>query len=379
MYKLDLPVDYKEAAAIERRQAMEDERKSRIFNAKTRQIGVDRQAIDQQIFDKKQMEDFEEKRHEAFAADAVRNDKITSMLDKRQEHDIRALNEALNEFRSLHQQPSSRREFDLYDPDGLRKDKPARVHDDDPRCGISSLQKFDGEDLNSKARKKFQNEQANKWFESQMREKNQAKINQDAADKLYELKQRELDERACDLQKAEEDCRRAINMATANYNNALKNEQNERDRLKQQQDLDDKMTEIANNVFGDILSENPAIAQSAFGPHRVIVDRWKGMSPQQLEDIKRQQDRQRAENERLRQEEELRDREFERQATANSRAALLIERELERKRKEIERQQADENRRLAQEQKAHQEFLDKELYTNPPTASYFMQFNTTTR
>jgi len=379
MYKLDLPVDYKEAASIERRRAMEDERKTRIFNAKTRQIGVDRQALDQQIFDKKQMEEFERKRHEAFAADASRNDKITCMLDKRQEHDIRALNEAVNEFRALHQQPSSRREFDLYDPDYLKKDKPARVHDDDPRCGISSLQKFDGEDLNSKARKKFQNEQARKWHEAQMREKAQAKINQDKADALYELKQRELDERAMDLAKAEEDCRKAINMATTAYNDALNKEQCERDRLKKQQDLDDKMTEIANNVFGDILTENPAVAQSAFGPHRVITDRWKGMSPQQLEEIRKEQDRQRAENERLRQEEELRNREWERQSSAHARAALMVERELERKRKEIEQSQADENRRLAAEQKAHKEFLDKELYTNPPTAAYFMQFNTSTR
>lgn len=63
---------------------------------------------------------------------------------------MRALNQAINEFRALHQQPSSRREWDLYDPDALKKDKPARVHDDDPRCGISSIQKFDGEDLNGK-------------------------------------------------------------------------------------------------------------------------------------------------------------------------------------------------------------------------------------
>ena len=40
MYKLDLPVDYKEAAAIERRRNMEEQRKSRIFNAKSRTIGV---------------------------------------------------------------------------------------------------------------------------------------------------------------------------------------------------------------------------------------------------------------------------------------------------------------------------------------------------
>lgn len=56
-----------------------------------------------------------------------------------------------------------------------------------------------------------------------------------------------------------------------------------------------------------------------------------------------------------------------------------MEREMERKRRELERQQAEENRRLAKEQKGHIDFLDKEVYTNPPTASYFMQFNTSTR
>uniref|UniRef100_A0A2C9JD92 RIB43A-like with coiled-coils protein 2 n=1 Tax=Biomphalaria glabrata TaxID=6526 RepID=A0A2C9JD92_BIOGL len=379
MYKLDLPVDYKQAAAIERRRAMEEERKTRIFNAKVRQIGIDKQAIDQQIFDRKQMEDYERKRHEAFAADALRNDRIAVLLEKRQEQDIRALNEALNEFRALHQQPNQRREWDLYDPDGLKKDKPARVHDDDPRCGVASIQKFDGEDLNSKARKKLQNEQSRKWHEAQMRERERARRNQEEADRLYELKQRELDERAIQLQQAEEECRKAIDMATASYNDALKNEQRERERLKRQQEQDDNMTEIANHVFGDILTENPAVAQSAFGPHRVIPDRWKGMSPQQLEEIRKEQARQMAEAERLRQEEELRNREYDRQASANARAALLIEKELERKRKEIEKAQADENRRLAQEQKAHIDFLNKEVYTNSPTSAYFMQFNTSTR
>lgn len=79
------------------------------------------------------------------------------------------------------------------------------------------------------------------------------------------------------------------------------------------------------------------------------------------------------------QEEKLRQAEWERQQNANARAGLLLEREMERKRRELERQQAEENRRLAKEQKGHLEFLDKEVYTNPPTASYFMQFNTSTR
>ena len=40
MYKLDLPVDMKESAAIERRRNREMQRQSRIFNARVRTIGV---------------------------------------------------------------------------------------------------------------------------------------------------------------------------------------------------------------------------------------------------------------------------------------------------------------------------------------------------
>ena len=110
------------------------------------------------------------------AADAIRNDKIAELLEKRQEHDIRELDKAANQFRHLHQQPSNRREWDLYDPDGKKKDKPARVCDDDPRCGIASIQKFDGEDLNNKARTKFQQEQLREWSEAQKKEKEQVQL-----------------------------------------------------------------------------------------------------------------------------------------------------------------------------------------------------------
>ena len=90
MYKLDLPIDLKEQAAIERRRRLEKERQSRIFNNKHRLIGVfnnfflnfliiiifiyyfnlnlkiDKTSLDQQVEDKKFMEEMERKRSEAF-------------------------------------------------------------------------------------------------------------------------------------------------------------------------------------------------------------------------------------------------------------------------------------------------------------------------
>jgi hypothetical protein len=102
------------------------------------------------------------------AHDMIRNDKLAFLLDKRQEHDQREINRAVNEFRALHQQPDARREWDLQDPDYLKKDKPARVTDDDPRCGPASIQKFEGEDLAAEARRKYQQEQLREWSKQQV-------------------------------------------------------------------------------------------------------------------------------------------------------------------------------------------------------------------
>jgi len=98
---------------------------------------------------------------------------------------------------------------------------PARVSDDDPRCGLASLQKFQGEDLNSRARAKYQQEQLREWSRMQQEDQRRAQQQQEAADRLYYAKQNELDQRSIELQRAEEECRRAINESLKNYNDAL--------------------------------------------------------------------------------------------------------------------------------------------------------------
>ena len=308
-----------------------------------------------------------------------RNDQLALLLDRRTEEERRKLNMAVNDFRSLHQQPQSRREWDLYDPDSLKKDLPARVADDDPRCTISGAQKFEGEDHNAKARIAMQQEQARNWWTQQKQNKELSECNQKEADRLYQLKMMELDQRAIELAKAEEECRRALNVANSNYNDALARETSARRAIKKQQEQDDNMTELANQIFSDLLCENPAQARSLWGPNRVVPDRWKGMSPEQLEEVKRIQADQIAEKARKEEEARLEAEEADRQRLIQARAAILLEREAERARKEIDRRVAEENNRLAREQKGHQEYLTKEVYTNAPTASYYMQWNTTTR
>ena len=130
------------------------------------------------------------------------------------------------------------------------------------------------------------------WIKQQVDEKNQDLANQKQSDRLYDLKARELDERACELARAEEDCRRAINMATRDFNEALMKERKTKEEMERSQEQDDNFTEISNHVFGDMLTENPEVAMSAFGQHRVITDRWKGMTPAQLAEIRYTQEQQ---------------------------------------------------------------------------------------
>ena len=80
-------------------------------------------------------------------------------------------------------------------------------------------------------------------------------------------------------------------MGTLSTNQNLKKAEERASREKQEKEaeLQDNLCEMKNNVFGDLLTENPDVARSAFGSHRVITDRWKGMNEQQINDIRKTQ------------------------------------------------------------------------------------------
>jgi hypothetical protein len=77
--------------------------------------------------------------------------------------------------------------------------------------------------------------------------------------------------------------------------------------------------------------------------------------------------------------ERLENEEFDKRRIIEAKAGLIMEKKQERREKEILHQVTDENKRLDYEQKSHKNYLDKVVYTNQPTAAYFMQFNTSTR
>lgn len=66
MYKVDLPLDQSVEKAVERRKSAEAARKARIFNTRLRVMGLDTDALNQQIQEKKHLQNMELQRDKAF-------------------------------------------------------------------------------------------------------------------------------------------------------------------------------------------------------------------------------------------------------------------------------------------------------------------------
>lgn len=370
--------DLQQDASLEKKRYMELCRQGRVFNARNRIIGGDTQAWDVQVHDQKIKEATEKARHETFAADMKHNDKVMCILHDRERRDRKQLCRAINDFQQSFQKPETRREFDLSDPLALKKDLPARVSDNDMRNTISGMQKFMGEDLNFHERKRFQQEQNREWSLQQHREWERARADHKLAEDFHAQTRLKFDETARDLQKLEGLTRKEVCAAVKEFNKNQVMELAERKRQEKQKEQEDNMTEITNLLHGDLLSENPQQAASSFGPHRVVPDRWKGMSKEQLEEIRFTQKQQIQERLRLQEEECQHNMDWDRRRIQKARASLLQERQQQRLQRELRRALDCSNLSLAKEQHLRKKQMD-EASTSQPTEDYFSQFNTRSR
>uniref|UniRef100_A0A8C0H7V4 RIB43A-like with coiled-coils protein 1 n=1 Tax=Chelonoidis abingdonii TaxID=106734 RepID=A0A8C0H7V4_CHEAB len=370
MHKVDLPLENKEAAALEARREREKQRLSRIFNARHRTMGVDVEALRSQVEERKLREETEKRRDETYGENAERVlcDQVAQMLEEEECQRVRRLHQAVQEFREQQQPPSTRREWDLYNPEGLRQDHPARVSDYDPHCGPASLQRFAGEDLALPTRHQLQQEQQCHSLEEQRAEWQRA-----MADSKYAGLTCSLAQGGCQGKAPR------LGLSARSPLSPQEAEAAEQHRLAHQQEQDDNQAEIHNHLTGPLLTEDPAVADSPLGPHRILTDRWKGMSPKQVEAMWKAQEEQRQENQRLREAERQREAEWEAQRQLAARAAMVLEEEQRRARLQLRKGLDAYNQQLAQEQRAQQQYLQRELYTNPPSAAYHLQFNTSSR
>ncbi|XP_030278760.1 RIB43A-like with coiled-coils protein 1 isoform X1 [Sparus aurata] len=378
MYKLDLPVDQSEVKAAERRRSAETTRKARIFNTRHRVMGIDVDALNQQVQEKKHQQHMEMQRDKAF--DKLRKYHNDALLqqDINEEEKRAALHTDLTQYWATNQRVEDSRDADL--KCGLKGAISITIPEGE--LGPASMQIFQGEGTGEDQRRKEQM----KMTERDLRAQKELNERKHMADKHREvLVSKELvlqDLRGVQLQAFEEDCKKAARISLDNYNRALATEQAETLKEQRRREERENLAELLHTLTSDMMTECAEAAKKEVGggrPPRVLIDRWKGMSPEQLSAIHREREEQRLQGQRQREAEKAQDAARELQLLRLTREAEEEERRAAEFRREKNIQTDRYNVQLAREQQAYQEYLNKKLYTNKPTKSYFNQFNTSSR
>nr|XP_042907776.1 RIB43A-like with coiled-coils protein 2 [Parasteatoda tepidariorum] len=375
---LNLPLDEKLTASINRRRIVEEQRKQRIFNSKVRQIGIDVEALNWQVHDSKFQRAKEEERDRKFAEEAINNDKLALLFEQQKNDQVREVNKKMDEYRLTAQRPEFRRDFDLYDPDGKKKELPPRISDND-LCPISGLQKLDGEDLNNKNRSKKQKQQIRDLLLQQMHEKRLENYKKDREIQEWEKALLDQDRKAMLLEKMQEENYKKMIESLKRDNKLMSLQTLERKMSDKIMDDIEKKKDIEFNFYESLLNEDLSSARSSLGSHRVPGDRWKGMNKGELQEIYKEQLRQIEEKKRRREAGELENAVWDQQLMNLEKEALRLKEEEKRIKHLMNENLQSINHELSREQKFHNDYMNKVAFKNTISKDFFSQFNTTTR
>ncbi|TNN56954.1 RIB43A-like with coiled-coils protein 1 [Liparis tanakae] len=347
MYKVDLPVDPSVENAVKMRRSAETARRARIFNTRLRVMGLDLDAINQQVQEKKHHQNMEKQRDKAF--DKLREYHGEALLQ--QDIDGRekraALHTDLTKYWATHQRVEDTRDADLQC--GLKGAFRITIPED--KLGPASMTIFQGEDIGEEQRRREQKKKTDRDLRAQ-KEDNERRLLGD--------KHRGLTV-SCSPQAAE---------------------QTETLKERHWREERENLAEMQHTLTSDMMTEcAEAAAREAGGGSLplVLVDRWRGMTPEQLSGIHREREEQRLERQRQREGKKIQDAACELQLLKLSREAEEEESRAEELRRQKRIQTDRYNMQLAGEQQAYQEYLNKKLYTNKPSKDYFDQFNTSSR
>lgn len=376
MLKLDIPLDPKEQAAIDRRRAAEYARTQRIMNPRQMKMGLDYQGLANQVVERKGAEADTEMREAMYAQQMNRQDRLLQMMERRQQADARALNKAVVEYRQQNQRPEQRREFDLNDPEALLNEvvPPLRNggDDSDARLGIASMQHFEGEDIGASDRDQLQKQQMREWVAEA-----EAEHANNTAREANEKAQRDATLAAqiqqTQYQMSEQDrLRKEDYMQTRAFNKQLMDEKEAKqiadDQARQQADF----TDVINAVNSDLLEDTPAGGYDQYGRVR-HTKHFRGFLPQQVDEVRQTQGTQRVENDQKRQAEQALETEYQNLEASHARMVHLAERQTERDRRQS---QQDLNATNTYVQKTRQTHC---IGQNTVGGGFFAQFGTGSR
>lgn len=370
--------DEKELLAIERRRKREQERLQRILDPKLRTMGVDTLALSEQIKEMNETAKLEKMREDMYAIqmqDQVRMGRAVELENRERR---RQMLQEEQEFRKTHQRVEDRREFDLNDPGRLKKDKPARLSDEDVRCGVSSLQMFHGEDLGRFERMKAQQEQMKQWIKEQSQERLALEQQEKNEELLWQQRQEELNFLNDELERKRQELRALRMKHDHEFNLEHARSRYEREKMDKIKEEEDRLEEMNNMMSSEFLNEDFQTTINVNDASRFIPYNFKSLRPDQYEDVYKKRYDQLIEKKRILEEELREEEEWATQERVLQRQTLLLDRERERQHKEWLRETQNFRKQQSVEAMERKKQLDA-IYANRVTDDFFSQFQTSSR
>jgi len=356
----------------------EAERRQRFFDVKARSIGLDKRALDWQLEEKRLAQEAAKSEEAGHAQSALLCDQIAMVCENEKQQQVRIKQKDCVEYslRNLHKE--TRREFGLSDPDHLKKDRPARVGDDDPRCGPASIQKFDGEaiEYDKTVNKKNYQDLQKSWLLEQMAEKQAIQQAEKDALKSHDDGVIMANHIRGVMETHIESTKRANKKSESDYNLSLAAEHRDRKRNNLNKESEQESLHVTNTMTHPMLNENPGGNVGTDG--RLVRSDFKGASPQDKHDCyeynaMQMQHKRNAKN--AEKEEEVRHA----QAISDGVAVMgSIEHHKAQLEMQRRRMMDDENSVIAQAQRNMQQHL-KTTYSNQVNNDYFNKFNANAR
>lgn len=359
-------LDEKTAMAVDRRRRMEEERKQRIFNDKVRSKGLDLQAIDDQIREKKELKEMEEARERAIAEELQQIERQVQLLAVRHEEakrqvalDVRAENQMLQSVRRTSTPPFG-------------------VDMDTNLSGASNMLRFAGEDAGKQERTKHQQHQIIQWNDEQAKLKSQRIKAEKDADTLYDQQTRAMHMKIAELEKEHMRAKSSVKAADRDYNKFLGEMKRDQNIHAKQEESAASQYEVQSSLHNPLLTEKGNTVSSV-NANRVVPYAYKGMSPDQRRAIRDEQEHQRCEKEEAKRQQAEEERAWAAQQAAVQRSVTLREREVQREREDVNRRLQGDHMRMAKEKNERYDNMNKNVYANQVSDIFFTQFNTSSR
>jgi len=361
---------------VARRRQQDLERRARIFDAKVRTIGIDKETLDRQVAEKAARKKEEAERARIEDRQFLGVNRTLHVQEKERSQARFEAEKAAKEFSMNYLNFQSRDVFDLNDPKAITKAPPTRLHDTDERLGPASLQRFNGEDLHKGERDRQQKMQIASTLEQQVFEKKMIHKMHEGEDDLYRAQAQDVIEARNEMEAQETGLRNAIMsqyqadlLAAIEGRAAAQSAEQEANQRENQRELDFHGSD-------PFLQENrPHIMPNG----KALPGQYKGSTRDERIEVFGQQLEQCAENSMKKMQEGMDDKNHHNQTESTRKTLVMMEREKQRMRRAMAMEVANHNRAMLQKQKDSLAEAGPDGHKNKIHPDFFEQFGVGTR